>query len=78
MFPLQLYLWKPGNSDQEEQKKQLKNCLEHLKGAEANLTLRLQNEQVPSISRGAAGGGGGLKSAECSALLYCIEFARVC
>lgn len=56
MFPLQLYLWKSGNADQKEQKKELKNCLEHLKGAEANLTLRLQNEQVPSISRGAAGG----------------------
>lgn len=32
-------------TQEEEQKKQLKNCLEHLKGAEANLTLRLQNEQ---------------------------------
>ncbi|POI24278.1 hypothetical protein CIB84_011972 [Bambusicola thoracicus] len=30
---------------QEEEKKELKHCLEHLKGAEANLTLRLQNEQ---------------------------------
>ncbi|XP_021233497.1 calcium-binding and coiled-coil domain-containing protein 2 [Numida meleagris] len=32
-------------TQKEEQKKVLTHCLEHLKGTEANLTLRLQNEQ---------------------------------
>ncbi|OXB71980.1 UNVERIFIED_CONTAM: hypothetical protein H355_003244 [Colinus virginianus] len=32
-------------TQKEEQKKELKHCLEHLRGTEANLTFRLQNEQ---------------------------------
>lgn len=40
---------------QKEQKKELEHRLENLKGTEANLSLRLQNEQVPSIFGGEVG-----------------------